>query len=181
MTPIAYKIWHTSGGKSYPVKIEHSREMALASLDSLRQKSREAGFYYIQPIYPVKEMKTEQLDKFVALCDNVLTLQDDYYSSRTVEAMREAIIEETKLDNYISATRKKLSSMPDYTPNEKAKAFFDLVAQWRMVFKSYHAYRKQKDCDPQVAREKKKHADKLRLTISEVVRQYKAAANIRNP
>lgn len=181
MTPTAYKIWHTSGGRTYPVKIEYNREMALATLDSLTRKSREAGFYYIQPIYPVKEMKTEQLDKFVALCDNVLALQNAYYGSRTVEAMKEAIIEETKLDNYISAVKKKLAVMPDYQPNEKAKAFFDLVEQWRMVFKDYHAYRKQKDCDPQVAREKKKHSDALRSSIVEVVRQYKAASNIRNP
>lgn len=181
MTPDHYKIWHApANAKPYPVKIEYDRQMALLSLDMLRRKSREAGTYYIQPIYPVQEMKTEQLDKFVALCDNVIQLQNAYYASRTTENLKASIIEETKLDNYIAAVKRRLAEMPDYQPNPKAKQFFDLVAQWRTAFKDYHAYRKKQDPTPELVREKKKYADGLRSIMADIVRQYKAATNVRN-
>lgn len=178
MTPKHYQIWFMPGpgGKPYPVNDYPTLSETRFALDSYNRKLRTAGMYYIKPIYPVREMKTEALDKFVDMCCNVLILQNNYYADRTTEKLKEALVAETALDNYIASTKRKLEANPDYTPNEQAKQFFDLVAAWRTAFKTYHKSRKDGKTAPVIVWQQKNQADRLRSAMAEVVRQYKAAA-----
>lgn len=96
MTPKHYQIWFMPGpgSKPYPVNDYPTLSETRFALDSYNRKLRTAGMYYIKPIYPVREMKTEALDKFVDMCCNVLILQNNYYADRTTEKLKEALVAE---------------------------------------------------------------------------------------
>lgn len=103
-------------------------------------------------------------EKYVWLVYRVLQAIRKYYDERgkvskeqSDDNLKVSLALEKELDDWNTRTRFYLQGHPKSRPDdEKAFAFFQVVEEWRSLWKKYFAYKRSKDKDPSVEREMKK-------------------------
>ncbi len=146
-------------------------DKALAVCRQLTSGAKE-GYYFIQELYPIAEMKTEKFDSFVALVAQVREHQRLFYAGRDRQVMMQSIELEGRLRQYIDKCKAIFAAHPEHKPQPAAKLFFDMVDIWLGKAKEYFAHKKANDEDPLVIRERLKECKDYERRIDQVVEQY---------
>ncbi len=163
---VRYEIY--DGQHSAPIFKTSDRRLANVERDALI--SRGKGIYRIQTTITPKDMnKSEQ---FLYLVYEVRQLQKQYFNcGRDKEVFKQSIDKEKELDDWNARTNKFLSTHPAYKPADaKAHNFFLIVEKWRKLWKEYFAYKKRRDADPAIVRERGKQCRDYETTIDNYIK-----------
>lgn len=153
-----------------PVFSSSDRRLAVVERNELIRRGQ--GVYRIKTtITPVNMNKSEQ---YLYLVYEVRQLQHRYFDGgRDKQVLQQALDKEKELDNWNTRTRFYLQGHPKSTPDDpKAFAFFQLVEQWRKLWKEYFAYKKRADADPAIVRERAKQCRDYETQIDNYIKQY---------
>ena len=164
---VTYEIY--DGQHRAPVYSTSNRLLAVVERDELVRRGK--GIYRIKTtITPVDMNKSEQ---YLYLVYEVRQLQHRYFNGgRDKQVFQQALDKEKELDNWNTRTRFYLQGHPKSTPDDpKAFAFFQLVEQWRKLWKEYFAYKKRSDADPAVVRERGKQCRDYETQIDNYIKQ----------
>jgi len=164
---VRYEIF--DGLRKAPVFTTSDRHLALIERDDYIRKGK--GIYRIQTtVIPDNMNKSEQ---YLYLVYEVRQLQRKYFDQgRDKEVFKQALDKEKELDNWNTRTRFYLQGHPKSTPDDpKAFAFFQIVEQWRKLWKEYFAYKKRRDADPDIVRERAKQCRDYEKQIDEYIKQ----------
>ena len=112
-------------------------------------------------------------EQYTYLVYEVRQLQHRYFNGgRDKTVFQQALDKEKELDNWNTRTRFHLNTHPKLTPDDpKAFAFFQLVEKWRVLWKQFFAYKKRKDADPAIVRERKKQCTDYETQIDNYIKQ----------
>ena len=118
-------------------------------------------------------MNTSALEYFIALVRSCRYYENQYWhNGRSQDNMRQAIALERRINDYVASCRKKLSTMPAYKPEPAAKAFFDLIENWRLRTREYYHMRKESKSDPRLLKEILKHCRQMEQQIDTFISEY---------
>ena len=116
--------------------------------------------------------ETTPAERYLFLVYEVRHLQRKYFNGgRDKEVFKQALEKERELDLWNSRNRFHLQGHPKFTPSDqKAFAFFEVVEEWRKLWKEYFAYKKQRDADPAVVKERSKQCRDFEKTIDQYIK-----------
>ena len=85
---------------------------------------------------------------------------------------RASLAKESVLDKRNAAIRFHLNTHPNFrVDDQKSFAFFEVVEEWRKLWKAYFAYKKQADADRAVIKERGKQCRDFEKQIDAYIRQ----------
>ncbi len=161
------------GFNAYPVFTSNIKEEAVRESLTLNRHQSNKGLFFVITKYPIADMKTSNLDKFIQLVSDCRFHERKFWKEgRSRQELDISLDLESKLDKYLASCKTSLAARPDYQPQPDAKAFFDLVDQWRTKTKEYFRYKKRRDADPTVRQEMLDEVKKMERDIDDVISQY---------
>lgn len=143
-------------GKSAPLLTTQDRTLARVEYHDRCNKQGCALTRLQQLVEPVEPLTNAE--RYLYLVYTVRHLQRQYFShGRDPEIFKQALAQEKALDNWNMRNRFHLQGHPKFTPDDpKAFAFFEVCEKWREKWKAYFAYKKSRDADPAVVKERSK-------------------------
>lgn len=167
------------GGKTAPVETTYDRQQASWALRKAEREDQK-GIYYIVSEVEACEPLTKP-EKYLLLVYEVRKLIRRYFNDgRKPEDLTASLVKETQLDQWNVRTRKYIDSKPGFEnvlkglPQDSEKyrhfAFFQVVEEWRKVWKEYHAYRRLKEKEPAVEQAMKKKCFAFEKTIDDYLK-----------
>lgn len=161
------------GGHPYPVYNSVIKEDAMRECTQRNKYDTNKGLFYVQTIYPIALMKQANLDNFIQQVAEVRMHEKKFWNEgRSKEELNISLDLESKLDKYLDHCKAVAAAHPEHKPQPEAKAFFDLIDKWRTKSKEYFKYKKQRDCEPEVVRERLKEVKAMEKAIDDVITQY---------
>ena|GEM_PF-3361985 len=145
---------------------------AMSELEHCRKAALRGDIVYIMTEVERVEPLTK-VEEYLLLVYDVRRLQRAYFDGGRDKAIFQQALElERKLDLWNTRTRCYLTGHPESRPdNEQAFAFFLLVEKWREKWKAYFAYKKQRDADPDVVRERAKECRAYEAQIDSYIKK----------
>ena len=168
---VQFNIW--SQGKQAPDLTTLDRTLARIEYNErIRIMGRGHAAPHLQQVVTPVEPLTKS-EEYLYLVYTVRHLQRQYFShGRSQEIFKQAIAQEKRLDDWNTRNRFHLQGHPKFTPDDpKAFAFFQIVEQWRIKWKAYFAYKKQRDADPAVVKERSKECRAYEKQIDAYIRE----------
>ena len=168
------------GGKAAPIETTYDRLHASMVLQKV-QRGDQKGIYSIISEVEACEPLTKP-EQYLLLVYDVRKLIRRYFNDgRKADDLTASLVKETQLDHWNARTRAYINSKPGFErvlkglPQDSEKfrhfAFFQVVEEWRKVWKEYHAYRRLKDKEPDVEKEMKKRCVAFEKTIDEYIKK----------
>lgn len=171
---VQYHIYQS--GKNAPCFTTDEPALAKAKLNDLKRKDGMLSYTTDVSVRAVQPSKSEQ---YVLLVYNVRKAMKKYFRKRDTQDLQAALALERQLDDWNRQTRRYINNRPGFEDvlkrlpahTEKALhfAFFQVVEQWRDVFKKYLSYKKMPDKEIYLLREMKKHCLDLERTIDNYI------------
>ena len=116
-------------------------------------------------------MNSNSFDQFISLVATVRHHQNLFWNNgRSKSELAQSLALEDRLDKYLDSCKSTLQRYPNYSPEPTAKAFFDLVDNWRTKFKAYFRYKKHREADPTVCQEMRKECQAYERQIDELIK-----------
>lgn len=112
-------------------------------------------------------------ERYLYLVYEVRHLQRKYFNQgRDPEVFKASLAKESVLDKRNAAIRFHLNTHPNFrVDDQKSFAFFEVVEEWRKLWKAYFAYKKQADADRAVIKERAKQCRDFEKQIDAYIRQ----------
>lgn len=165
---VNFSIW--SPGKAAPDFNTNDRVMARIEYNE-RIRNGKACCRLQQQVTSLQPLTKSE--EYLYLVYEVRHLQQQYFNhGRDPEVFKSALAQEKRLDDWNTRTRFHLQGHPKYMPDdERAFNFFILVEKWREKWKEYFRYKKQRDVDPVVTKERSKECRQYEKQIDQYVRE----------
>ena len=179
--PIKVKYTIRCTGKIAPYESTYDFIYARTQLITYQRKALpEEMFYCTSQVEPEEPLTKDE--QYLLLVYEVRRLIKRYFDNgRKKEDLEASLAKETQLDHWNARTRAYINSKPGFErvlkglPQDSEKfrhfAFFQVVEEWRKVWKEYHAYRRLKDKEPDVEKEMKKRCFAFEKTIDEYIKK----------
>ena len=178
--PIQVKYTIRCTGKIAPYENTYDFDYARAALSTYQRKAQRDEMFYCTTEVKAEEPLTKD-EQYLMLVYEVRRLIKRYFDNgRKTEDLKASPVKEAQLDGWNARTRSYIDSKPGFEkvlknlPIDSDKyrhfSFFEVVEEWRKVWKEYHRYKKQKDKDPAVEREMKKKCYDFEKTIDNYIR-----------
>ena len=169
---VTYSIY--SVGKAAPFFNTTDKRLATVEFHEQQRTKGNLNVRMVPEIIPQDLTKPEE---YVWLVYRVLKAIRKYYDERnrvpkeqSDDNLKVSLALESELDKWNARTRFYLQGHPKSRPDdEKAFAFFQVVEEWRSLWKKYFAYKRLKDKDPNVEREMKKQCFDFEKAIDDYI------------
>ena len=159
-------------GRQAPELTTSDRTLARIEYNERIRQQGKALSRLQQVVTPIQPLTKSE--EYLYLVYEVRHLQHQYFScGRSPEILRSALQQESRLDKWNASLRFHLQAHPKFTPDDpKAFAFFEVVEAWRERWKAYMAYKKRRDADPAVVKERSKECRDFEKQIDAYVREH---------
>lgn len=169
---VRYRIFH--GTAIAPILDTTDKRLARVEFRNYQETKGYLEYRMETEVVPEQMTKPEE---YVWLVYRVLKAIRKYYDERnrvpkeqSDDNLKVSLALESELDKWNARTRFYLQGHPKSRPDdEKAFAFFQVVEEWRILWKKYFLYKKRKDKDPAVEREMKKQCFDFEKEIKKYV------------
>ncbi len=179
--PIQVKYTIRCTGKIAPYENTYDFDYARAALATYQRKAQRDEMFYCTTEVKAEEPLTKD-EQYLMLVYEVRRLIKRYFDNgRKKEDLEASLAKESELDHWNARTRsyidskpgleEKLNSLPSDSDKYRHFAFFEIVEEWRRVWKEYFAYKKKKDKELPVEREMKKKRCDFEKSIDYYIKQ----------
>ena len=163
---VTYKI--VEKGKLGPTMTTGNRGLAMIELQDMQRKKGILSVRLLTDIVPEKLTNSE---RYVWLVYRVRKAMRQYFDhGRRKEDLEASLQLEKELDGWNTRARFYLQGHPKSQHDEKALAFFEVVEEWRKLWRKYMRYKKQPDKEAAVEREMKKQCFEVEREIDKYVK-----------
>lgn len=164
---VTYRIYEM--GKQAPCLTTQDRVLAHIQFNEMCRRQDKPLVRFVHIVEPVEPLTKPE--RYLYLVYQVRKAIRKYYGEgRKKEDLDASLALEKQLDDWNTRTRFHLQTHPKCKPDdEKAFAFFQVVEEWRTVWKKYFAYKKRADRDQAVEREMKKQCFDFEKLIDEYI------------
>lgn len=155
-------------GKLAPMMTTDDRALAYAEVAAQQRAKGPLGVRLLTEVTPVELTNSE---RYVWLVYRVRKAMRQYFDhGRRKEDLEASLQLEKELDGWNTRTRFYLQGHPKSQHDEKALAFFEVVEEWRKLWRKYIRYKKQPDKEVAVEREMKKQCFAVEREIDKYVK-----------
>ena len=150
-----------------------TNDRLLARIERDDRIRRGGGIYSIKTtITPDNMNKSEE---YVYLVYEVRQLEKKYFNEgRDKAVFKQALEKESELDKWNEKTRSYLTAHPGMElvkAGQPEFAFFQIVEQWRKLWKEYFAYKRSSDANPAIVRERAKQCRDYETNIDNYIKK----------